>query len=139
MTVTPRNPGSKPKPAILIVEEDPDANSLIAGMIRLKGYFPLKAHSTDECIDKLYAHADEIDAAVLNGLLTMERGGMLISRIKKVNPNIKILVIAEEEGERAELMRMSAEHIIFKPISIETVIDKITNLLAVNGTLAEAG
>lgn len=138
MTLGPRNPGTKSKPVVLIVEDDADANSVIAGLVRLKGYVALKAHSAEDCIDKIHAHADQIDAVALNGFIAMEKGGMLISGIKKVNQNIKILAVAEEEGDRTSLIRMGADHVTIKPISAESIVDKITYLLSAAGTLTEA-
>lgn len=129
---------AKDKPTVLILEDDPDANSLMAGIVRLKGYIPIKAHTADECVDKVHEYADQVDVAILNGFVTMEKGGMLISRIRKVNPNIKILVLAEQEGDRSKLMSLGADHITTKPISAETITDKITNLLASDGALTKA-
>lgn len=130
---------AKRAPVVLIVEDNPDTCSLIAGILHLKGFAPLKAHTVKECLDLLAEQGDQIDAVALNGDIAEENGGMIVSRTKKANPNIKTLVIVEEESDRAAIMRLGADQVAVKPLSSETVADKLTLLLAANGVLVEAG
>ena len=116
---------------------DPDADSVVAGALSLKGYSPLKAKTLEECFDTLAEQGDRIDAVALGGGNATERGGQLISRIKKTNQNIRVLAIVDEESDRAAILRLGADHVAIKPLSSETVADKLTLLLAENGVLVE--
>jgi DNA-binding response OmpR family regulator len=129
--------GDLPVPVVLIMLGDPDANSVVAGMLSLKGYSPLKAKGLQDCFEILTEQGDRIDAVTFGGSAATESGGMLISRIKKANPNIKVLAIADRESDRASVMRLGADQVAIKPLSSETVADKLTLLLAANGVLVE--
>ena len=124
---------------VIVVEDDKDANAIIAGLLKLKGYQPYKAHSAEECLKLLEKHDGKIDAISINGKISLENGGMLVSRINRINPNTKILVIANSEDDRTKLLQYSVDHLDIKPLSAESVVDKITVLLASSGALLEQG
>jgi hypothetical protein len=51
----------------------------------------------------------------------------------KGNPNFRVLVVAEEEGDGIGLIRMRTNHIVIKSTSAESIDDKMTNLLCNKG------
>jgi DNA-binding response OmpR family regulator len=129
---------SKPVPVVLIVQDNPDANSLVAGILYLKGYSSLKVQTLQECLDVLAGQGDRIDAVIFGGRVAAESGGMLVSRVKKTNPNIRMLALVDEESDRTAVIRLGVDQVVSKPLSAETVADKLTLLLAENGVLVEA-
>ena len=133
------NSNSKPVPVVLIVQDNPDANSLVAGTLYLKGYSSLKVQTLQECLDVLAGHGDRIDAVIFGGRIATESGGMLVSRVKKTNPNIRMLALVDEESDRTAVIRLGVDQVVSKPLSAETVADKLTLLLAENGVLVDAG
>lgn len=122
-------------PTVLVVDDDPDANALIAGALKLKGYTPYKAHTDQECVELLEAFGDQTDVVALIGKMTTESGSHLCSAARKLNPGIKVLAIGERESDRTAIMRLRADHVAVKPLSVETIVDKITFLLAESGPL----
>jgi len=124
-------------PTVLVVDDDPDANALIAGALRLKGYMPYKAHTDQECTELLEAFGESIDAVALIGAIALESGTQLCARARKANPGVKILAIGDQESDRAAIMRLRADKVAIKLVSVETVVDKVTHLLAESGLMTK--
>ena len=45
---------------------------------------------------------------------------MLIIKVKRVNPNIKIMVLAEDETDKTRVLEYGADEFAVKPISAES-------------------
>ena len=54
---------------------------------------------------------------------------MLIVKTKRTNPNIGVLAIADDESVKTRVLDYGADDFITKPISIETIIDKVNKIL----------
>jgi DNA-binding response OmpR family regulator len=116
-------------PRIMIIEDNRDVNAYIAGKLVLKGATVHKTHSYDECMKLLKELKWDIDAVILGGRVAMERGGAIISKIKQGNEDIKILTIAEDDADKAKLLNLGSDDFSQKPLSGESVIDKVLMLL----------
>ena len=81
------------KPKVMLVDDNPDTMSLLAGHMSLSGIEPVKAGSAAECLEMI--PQDGIQATVINGTIVLEKGGLLISRIKEHDSVIKILITIE--------------------------------------------
>lgn len=114
----------------MVIEDNPDVNTYIAGMLVLKGAKVHKVHSYEECLQVLRELKWDIDAVVLGGKMAMERGDAIISKIKQGNDNIRILTIAEGDADKAKLLDLGSDDSGKKPLSGETVADKVLMLLA---------
>ena len=55
---------------------------------------------------------------------------MFIVNIKKINPNIKVLVIADEDSDKTRILGYGADEFSLKPISPENVADKLFMLIS---------
>ena len=55
---------------------------------------------------------------------------MVIVRVKRINPDIKILAVANE-SEKTRVLDYGADGFTTKPISVETIVDKVSTLLTV--------
>ena len=125
------------KPKVMLVDDNPDIMSLLAGHMSLSGMEPVKAGSVAECLDMM--QQDGIQATVINGKIALEKGGLLISRIKQQDPGIKILVIVDDESDRSRLLRLGCEDFARLPISAQTVIEKVMMLMATKNMPEQAG
>jgi DNA-binding response OmpR family regulator len=117
-------------PKIMIIEDNRDVNAYIAGLLALKGAEVHKIHSYDECLRVLQELKWDIDAVILSGKVAMERGGVIISKIKQGNDKISILTIAEDDADKAKLLDLGSDDFGKKPLSGESVVDKVLMLLA---------
>jgi DNA-binding response OmpR family regulator len=114
---------------VLIVEDNSDACSLISGILWLKGIDSVKALSVDESIEKA-AQLEKIDVVVMNGRLAQERGGFLVSRIRELKPRASLFVIVNNDSDRARVLQLGCDEFAKKPLSIESIAEKVMALLA---------
>ena len=54
---------------------------------------------------------------------------MLIIKVKRINSNIKIMVLAEDETDKTRVLDYRADEFAAKPIGAETIVDKVYNVL----------
>jgi DNA-binding response OmpR family regulator len=125
----------KQKIRILIADEDKDVNILLAATLVLKGYEVYKTYSADECISKLEDLEGKVDALLLDGAIAADRGAMVIVKAKRINPDIKILAVADDESEKTRVLDYGADGFTTKPISVETIVNKISALLTVGKSI----
>jgi DNA-binding response OmpR family regulator len=95
-------------PKIMVIEDNHDMNTYIAGMLVLKGAKVHKVHSYEECLQVLRELKWDIDAVVLGGKMAMERG----------------------DADKAKLLDLGSDDSGKKPLSGETVAHKVLMLLA---------
>ena len=77
----------------------------------------------------------KVDVLLLNGRIVQYRGAMVIVKTKRINSDIKILAVADDEGEKTRVLDYGADGFTTKPISIETIVDKVSALLIVGKML----
>ena len=122
---------SKQKIRILIANDDNDVNILIAATLVLKGYEVYKTYSAEECLRKLEELEGKVDVVILDGKIAADRGAMVIVKAKRTNLDIKILAVADNESEKTRVLDYGADGFATKPISVETIVDKVSALLTV--------
>jgi len=66
----------------------------------------------------------------LDGKVEVNRGAMLIIKVKRINSSIKIMVLAEDETDKTRVLEYGADEFATKPISAESVVNKVYSLLA---------
>jgi DNA-binding response OmpR family regulator len=62
---------------------------------------------------------------------------MLIVKIKRINSDIKICVVAEDESDKTRVLDYGADEFMTKPIRIETIVYKMMMLLTTKYSKAE--
>jgi DNA-binding response OmpR family regulator len=120
---------SKQKIKILIADDNKDVNLLISATLVLKGHETYKTYSADECLSKLDELEGKVDVLLLNGRIAADRGAMVIVKTKRINSDIKILAVADDEGDKTRVLDYGADGFTTKPIGIETIVDKVSALL----------
>lgn len=66
-----------------------------------------------------------MDFVFVSGTIAADRGAVLIIKVKKINSDIKIVVLAEEQTDKTRVLDYGAEEFLTKPISAESIIDKV--------------
>jgi DNA-binding NarL/FixJ family response regulator len=87
-----------------------------------------KAFNADQCLKIIAELNNRVDVVVMNGKTAADRGAMLIIKIKRMNSDIKIFAIADDENDKTRVLEYGAEEFAVKPISPETIVDKLTNI-----------
>jgi DNA-binding NtrC family response regulator len=118
------------KPRIFIVQDDDDANTVLSGILWLKGAEPFKFKRTEECIKKIKEVEGKAEVVIIGGNIAADRNLMFIVNIKKINPQIKVLVIADEDSDKTRILGYGADEFSLKPISPENVADKLFMLIS---------
>jgi DNA-binding response OmpR family regulator len=61
----------------------------------------------------------------VDGKIAADRATMLIIKVKRVNSNIKIIVLAEDETDKTRVLEYGADEFTVKPVSAESIVDKV--------------
>ena len=113
----------------MVVDDDRDVNLVLAAILKLKKFDVHKVYNAEECLDKLKELEAKVDVICVNGKIAADRAAMLIVKIKRINPEIKICAVAEDETHKTRVLDYGADEFMTKPIGIETIVDKIMMLL----------
>jgi DNA-binding response OmpR family regulator len=114
-------------PHVIVCDDDVELNSFIRSHFKLDGYETHQALSAKECIDKLAELGDTIDAITVNGTIASDRSVMLILNAKRINKNVKIFVLADKglSENKVRIMDYGADEFALKPLSMESLINKV--------------
>ena len=118
------------KPTLLLALENEDSLSTMAGILWLKGCNVHKAKTATECLKQIEKLDSRVDAVITSSEIALDRDSMLITNIKKMNINIKILVIGDENTDKTMILDYGADEFTLKPLSPENTADKVLMLLA---------
>ena len=121
---------SSQKPTVFIIHNNEDVNTLLAGTFWLKGFQPDKFTDGKECLKRVREIDGNVDALVINQEIALNNDLMLIVNIKRMNPNAKILVIAEKESDETKMYEYGADEIALTPLSPIDVTEKMILLIS---------
>ena len=118
------------KPTLLLALENEDSLSTMAGILWLKGCNVHKAKTATECLEQIKKLDLKVDVVITSSEIALDRDSMLITNVKKMDINIKILVIGDENTDKTMILDYGADEFALKPMSPENTADKILMLLA---------
>ncbi len=118
------------KPTLLLALENEDSLSTMAGIMWLKGCNVHKAKTATECLEQIKKLDSRVDAVITSSEIALDRDSKLITNVKKMNINIKILVIGDENTDKTMILDYGADEFTLKPLSPENTADKVLMLLA---------
>ncbi len=118
------------QPVLVLALENEDATSAMAGILWLKGCNVHKAKSATDCLEQIKNLESKVDVVIASSEIALDRDSMLIMNIKKMDFNIKILVIGDENSDKTMILDYGADEFALKPMSPENTADKILMLLA---------
>jgi DNA-binding response OmpR family regulator len=123
------NPGQMQNkiPHVIVCDDDAELNSFMRNHFKLDGYETHQALSAQECIDKLAELGDTVDAIMVDGKIAADRSAMLILKVKRLNKNVKVFVLADRglSEDRTRMMDYGADEFAAKPLSMESLINKV--------------
>ena len=118
------------KPRVMIVLEDNDAITNLAGLLWLKGYEVYKATTAEECLSKINElGTQKVHVVIMSQQVALDGRAMLIVNVKRSNNETKILVLADEDTDKTKILDYGADEFTLKPISPENIADKLFMLL----------
>jgi DNA-binding response OmpR family regulator len=126
-------------PVILIADNEHDVAQYLRVTFRLAGFEAYTSTNANETIDRVKEIGkDKVDVVCMDGKLASDRGTMLIVNIKKINPKIKIFVVADRyiEHTKIRVLDYGANEFVLKPISLNSIVEKV-NMLLLEATTTE--
>ena len=122
---------------ILLVEDDDRVRALVANMLRKQGFTVLLASAGDQALEIAARHRGEIDLLLTDVLMPGLNGRMLSERFTATRPETRVLYMSGYSDD--EILRLgvrkAAAHFIQKPFSVDALLHKIREMLALPGNV----
>ena len=115
-------------PRLILSVDFPDANSLLAGVLSLKGFKVLKSKSTNECLS-LVNQSEKVDVILIDKESAIANNSLLLNEINKIAPDIMMVVIVDNDDDIRKLPEKLVECVLM-PTTAENLADKVLNMLA---------
>ena len=103
-----------PTHTAITVDEDRDVNLALSAALKLKKFDVHKVYDAEECLNKLKELEGKVDVISIDGKIAEDRGAMLIVKIKRINPDIKIYAVAEDETAKTRVLDYGADEFMTK-------------------------
>lgn len=116
---------------VLIIEDEEMVMDVSRKMLERLDYNVLQAKNGVEAGNIAKTYNGDIDIAIMDVCLPDMMGGMLYPVIKKVRPNMKVIVSSgyNLEGSAREILDAGAQGFIQKPYSINALSEKLNEVL----------
>ena len=116
---------------LLVVDDEDLVLDVAANMLEKLGYTALKAQNGIEAVDIFKAHKDEIQMVVLDIIMPDMGGSDVYDRIKKINPEVKVLLSSgySVDGQAIELLERGCDGFMQKPFTMEELSGKVEQIL----------
>jgi response regulator RpfG family c-di-GMP phosphodiesterase len=118
------------EPRIVLLLGFEDANSLISGILNLKGCKVYKSATAEDCLNLLNQLEGQVDAILVKKEIAINNNYILLNNIKKIAPETTTLVLTDKLDEREKLSEHGVDEIVTTPLSAENMADKILMMLA---------
>ena len=122
---------------ILLVEDDDRVRALVANMLRKQGFTVLLASAGDQALEIAARHRGEIHLLLTDVLMPGLNGRMLSERFTASRPETRVLYMSGYSDD--EILRVgvrkAAAHFIQKPFSVDALLHKIREMLALPGNV----
>jgi response regulator RpfG family c-di-GMP phosphodiesterase len=120
-------------PNIVLLQDHDDANTVVAGVLTLKGCRVHKTNTLESCLSVINQFADKIDLVLIQKEIALSKNSMILRDIKEINPTTMILIVADNDGAKGKednLRELQIDGFVQTPISAENLADKILMLIS---------
>ena len=122
---------------ILLVEDDDRVRALVSNMLRKNGFTVLLASQGDQALEIAARHRGQIHLLLTDVLMPGLNGRMLSERLTATRPETRVLYMSGYSDD--EILRLgvkkAAAHFIQKPFSVDALVHKIRDTLAMPGNV----
>jgi two-component system, cell cycle sensor histidine kinase and response regulator CckA len=117
---------------ILLVEDEPPVRSTLRRLLERHGYRVLEASNGQDALSLVAARGTEIDLVLSDMVMPGMGGTELAGRVRSSAPSIPVLLMTgyTEEAITRAGDRPLDEHIIEKPFTLHTMLEKVNLALA---------
>ncbi len=131
---------ANPKPretdttTILFVEDDKQILEFALKVLKSKGYNVFTAQNGEEALEIFTNNTDKIELLITDAIMPKMGGNELISKVKKISPNIKVIVTTgyteDDIWENLEKDNRANYTFLSKPYGPEELIEAVQKLLS---------
>jgi CheY-like chemotaxis protein len=121
---------TRKEPQIVLLLDFEDADSLVSGLLHLKGCKVYKSTTADDCLNIVNQLEGNFDAILIKKEIAASKNFMLINNLRKIGPEAMIIVLADKIDEDEKLLEHGIDELVLTPMSAENLADKILMLLA---------
>ena len=120
------------KRTALIVDDEETMLDIESFMLQKIGFNTLKASNSAEACQIFEDEKDHIDIVVLDMIMPDENGACTYKRLKKMNPDIRVLISSawEKDGKVEEILNDGQNGFIQKPFKFDEFINNIDKMLS---------
>jgi len=124
---------------ILLVDDEEMIVEVGGEMLESLGYTVLESPNGETAIDIYQARRDRIDLVILDMIMPGMSGGETFDRIKKINPDARILLASgySINGQASAIMQRGCDGFIQKPFNLLELSLKISEILSRRGNKKE--
>jgi two-component system cell cycle sensor histidine kinase/response regulator CckA len=119
---------------ILLVDDEEMVLEVGERFLKVMGYQVLTAREGREAIEVYQKHRETIDLVLLDIIMPNMKGGEVFDRLKKINPNIRVLLSSgySIDGEASQILERGCSGFIQKPFDMNQLSKSIGALLRDN-------
>jgi CheY-like chemotaxis protein len=117
---------------ILLIDDEDIVIDIGGQILERLGYRAVTARSGKEAIEIYLANKNQINMVILDVIMPDMGGGETYDRLKKINPDIKVLLSSgySINGQASEIMNRGCNGFIQKPFNMEQLSMKIRDILS---------
>jgi DNA-binding NtrC family response regulator len=119
------------KGCILLVDDDELVLDVGLQMLKRTGYSAIGAKTSDEAVEIYQRNSNNIDLVILDINLPDENGATTFKRIRKINPDAKVILSTgyTESSDIIELMNLGCRSKLQKPYTMSALTEEVSGAL----------
>jgi CheY-like chemotaxis protein len=119
-------------PTVLLVDDEQEVRSILAGVLHEGGYCVLEAASGHEALAASDAHPGNIDLLLTDLIMPGMTGRMLADMLSARRPGIAVVFISGYVGDPRSSLTEEGLYFIKKPVTAKKLLEKISEALSGN-------
>ncbi len=119
--------GARGSGCVLVVDDEPPVRAATVAILSSSGYRVLEAEGGEAAVRTFRAHADEIDAVLLDLAMPHMNGEQTLLELKKMRPDVPVVLLTAYAEDELRLSAIAAQltGIVPKPFSYEELVNAV--------------
>ncbi|WP_417657854.1 ATP-binding protein [Pseudidiomarina aestuarii] len=112
---------------IVVVDDDPTLMRALTQLLNSRGWSATAFSSADSAYSFLEQNAERVHYLITDLVMKGQSGHDLTLAAKRLNRNLKVILMTGylEEHERTQLLADGVDHIILKPVQLQSILDAL--------------
>lgn len=129
--MTELSPFQRGTATVLVADDNEAVRRLSREILEQSGYTVVEAADGQTAIDTFLENREQIDLLLLDLVMPEKNGKDVYKEIRGIDPEVKIVFLSGQTEDLRDLEEIEGEKIsiIFKPVAISDLIDKVRDVL----------